>query len=127
MNRNQTYNYYKMCEKIADKAAESCEYLKAEHWYLEAAKWRLIFRDNHNGGYWDAGHKAHYDCLKGSAWIQREAYEDNIAIDQICYERKKSKTPKWSVWKKKHTNIMKDNFESLMKQHQKIKKARKLK
>tara|TARA_Y100000992_G_scaffold287515_1_gene240373 strand:+ start:110 stop:493 length:384 start_codon:yes stop_codon:yes gene_type:complete len=127
MNKTQTYKYYKMCEKIAEKAGQEGEFLKAERWFLDAAKWRKIYRDNFCGGNWDTGHKARYDTCVGNAWIQREAYEDDKAIDHICYERGGSTTPKWSVWQKKHNNVMKDTFASLMEKHQKIKKARKQK
>ena len=127
MNQRQTYNYYKMCEKIAEKAGQEGYFLKAERWFLDAAKWRLIYRDNFCGGNWDPGHKARYDTCVGNAWIQREAYEDDKAIDSICYERGSSTTPKWSVWKKKHNSVMKETFASLMEKHQKIKKARKQK
>ena len=124
MNRNQTYKYYKMCETIAEKASREGEYLKAERWYLEAAKWRLVFKDVHNNGYWNEGHKARYQTCVGNAWIQRKAYEDDKLIDRICYERERSTTPKWSVWQKKHNKVMKDTFTSLMEQHKKIKKSR---
>ena len=127
MNQRQTYKYYKMCEKIAEKAGQEGDYLKAERWFLDAGKWRLIYRDNFCGGNWDPGHKARYDTCVGNAWIQREAYEDDKAIDHICYERESSTTPKWSVWKKKHNNVMKKTLASIKKKQQKNKKARKQK
>lgn len=127
MNREQTYRYYKMCETIAMKAGEKGELLKAERWYLEAAKWRLTFKNVHNNGYWNEGHKSRYETCIGNAWIQRQAYEDDKAIDDMSYERGKVKKTKWSVWKRKHNNVGKDSFEALMKKHQKIKKARKSK
>ena len=127
MNQRQTYNYYKMCEKIAEKAGQEGYFLKAERWFLDAAKWRMTYRDNFCGGNWDPGHKARYDTCVGNAWIQREAYEDDKAIDHICYERGGSTTPKWSVWQKKHNTVMKETFACLMEKHQKIKKARKQK
>ena len=116
-----------MCEKIAEKAGREGDFLKAERWFLDAAQWRMTYRDNFCGGNWDPGHKARYDTCVGNAWIQREAYEDDKAIDSICYERGSSTTPKWSVWKKKHNSVMKETFASLMEKHQKIKKARKQK
>ena len=113
-----------MCEKVAEKAGQDGDYLKAERWFLDAAEWRKVYRDNFCGGNWDLGHKARYDTCVGNAWIQRQAYEDDVAIDNICYERGSSITPKWSVWQKKHNNVMKGTFATLIKKHQKIKKKR---
>jgi len=125
MNQTQTYKYYKMCEQIAENAGQEGDFLKAERWFLDAAEWRKIYRDNFFNGNWDSGHKARYDTCVGNAWIQREAYEDDKAIDNICYEREGSTTPKWSVWQKKHNNVIKDTFVSLIEQHKKIKEKRK--
>ena len=127
MNQNQTYKYYKRCEKQARVAAMTGEYLKAERLFLAAAQGRKDYCMKFCGGSWgDAGHKARYDICVGSAWIQREAYETELQETNICYERTTcGTTPKWSLWR---TRVIRqnrtDNFDSFLKQHEKIKKRR---
>ena len=123
--KSETYNYYKKNEKDARVAAMNGEYLKAERLFLDAARARLFYRDRFYNGQWDDGHKARYDICVGSAWIQREAFETEVSEKNICYERQqKNRRGKWSVWRAKIKENKSDNFESLMKQHEKIKQKR---
>ena len=124
MSRSQHYNAYKKPERMAEQAVQNGEFLKAERYFLEAAAARLYFRDTYCNGVWDDGHEARYHICVGSAWIQRQAYEDEKIIDAISYERGKNSVRRWSVWEKKHNSIAKDSFESLIKKHALLRKLR---
>lgn len=126
MTRNSLYRAYKKAGSIAEQAVQNGEFLKAERHFLESAKLRLAFRDTYCNGVWDEGHETRYHICIGSAWIQRQAYEDDKIIDSISYERDKPTSRPWSVWETKHAK--KDmSFDFLMKKHAEIKKRRKSK
>jgi hypothetical protein len=122
--RSQLYYAYKKSEGIAEQAVRDGDFLKAERFFLKAASQRLAFRDKFCNGVWDEGHEARYQTCVGTAWIQRQAYEDDKIIDAISYMRGEQQTRKWSVWEKKHRNVGIESFESLIQKHTKIKKRR---
>ena len=124
MSRNLYYNSYKKSESIAEQAVQDGDFLKAEKFFLKAAKQRLAFRDRFCNGVWNEGHAARYHICIGSAWIQRQAYEDDKIIDAISYKRGEHQTRKWSVWEKKHNKIGKESFDSLIQEQKKIQKRR---
>jgi hypothetical protein len=124
MSRSQYYYAYKKPEMMAEQAVQNGEFLKAERYFLEAATARLYFRDTYCNGVWDEGHEARYHICVGTAWIQRQAYEDDKIIDAMSYERGGSTTRRWSVWEKKHKSIGKESFDSLIKKHAQLRKRR---
>jgi hypothetical protein len=128
MSSNQTYTKYKQYEVIAQEAVENGNYLKAEEFFLNAAAARKEFCNKFFGGRWEAGHKARYDSMVGAAWIQRQAYEDDKAVEAICYERDvpTSRTA-YSVWNKLQWNKPQENFNAILEQHAKIQKKRRSK
>lgn len=127
MSRNQIYTWYKQYEVIAQEAVENGNPQKAETFFLKAAATRKEFCDKFCGGKWDPGHKARYDSMMGAAWIQRQALEDEKIVNAICYERDApQQRSTYNVWKKKSWRNKKEDFNTLLKQHQKIQKKRRI-
>ena len=123
--QQKSYAFYKESEGKARIAAMKGECLLAERLFLQAAKGRKQHCLRYNGGTWDAGHKARYDICVGSAWIQRECYENDKLEDEITYERQ-GKQPKrvWNVWRNTNKTQKKDEFASLLNKHAEIKSRR---
>lgn len=123
--QQKSYAFYKESERKARVAAMKGECLLAESLFLQAAEGRKQHSLRYNGGKWDPGHKARYQICIGSAWIQRECYENDKIEDEITYERQ-GKQPKrvWNVWRNTNKSRKKDEFASLLNKHTEIKSRR---
>lgn len=125
---NICYQGYKEDEWKAVEAANKGDMLTSYRFFTSAAAGRKEFWERFHGNNPDDGHYAKWLCNKGSAWIQREAYENAKLEEQIgCeYDRETAKPRKYNpFWARRNMDIRAKNgnyFKYSIKEHEKIKK-----
>lgn len=121
----RSYMNYKKTQADAKRAilSSTVSPVVIEELFLKQAKLRKQHSKKYFSGKWDYGHKRAYDIAIGSAWIQRQYYEDEKVENEINYIRDENqKKEVYSLWRKK---AKKDTFSKLLAEHNKIKKTRK--
>lgn len=121
--RDICYYRYKLAEENAVKAANNGNMLESYYQFTAAAAGRKHFSKVFYGNTPDHGHYCKYHCNVGSAWIQRERYENDIIEEQITqeYERGQAVPRKFNAfWARKEMSIREKRhliFAKLMEAH----------
>ena len=124
--KSNCYKKYKEFERKAVEAANNGKMLEAYHYFTSAANGRKEYWKRFYGNRPDSGHYAKWLCNIGSAWIQREGYENGKLEEQVTneYDRENSKPRKYNpFWARREMDIRAKNgnyFKHSMKQRQNI-------
>ena len=125
---NICYQRYKEDERKAVEAANKGDMLTSYQLFTSAAAGRKKYWERFYGNNPDDGHYAKWLCNIGSAWIQREAYENAKLEDKIGeeYNRENLRPRKFSAfWARKNMDVRAKKgivFKQLLREHENIRK-----